>query len=88
MRLKSNLFCPMPDARISAFENAVNHSGGMIWVKTASPVKACVAHDLRPLPHAARYFHAGRVVIRGFGKGAAHGRELFAGASATHSRSL
>src|SRR5271157_658679 len=59
---------PHPYARVSAFENAVNHSGGMIWVKTASPVKACVAHDLRPLPHAARYFHAGRVVIRGFGK--------------------
>src|SRR5271157_3069705 len=56
-----------PYARVSAFENAVNHSGGMIWVKTASPIKACIAHDLRPLPHAARYFHAGRVVIRGFG---------------------
>ena len=68
MRLKSNLFCPMPYARVSTFENAVNHSGGTIRVKTTSPVKACVADDLRPLAYAAGYFHTGRVVIRRLGK--------------------
>src|SRR5271166_4520008 len=66
--LEKQFVLSQPDTGVSTFENTVNDSGGMIWIKTASPVKACVAHDLRPLAYAARYFHAGRVVIRGLGK--------------------